>query len=115
MVRDKRPNLIFLMETKLRKKKMENVRTKIGLNNMFVVESIGKSGGLTLFWEEECKVEIKNFSHRHINAIVCDQLLNVEWKFTSFYGQPDASKRFEAWNLLKIFGSNGLESVDVCR
>jgi exonuclease III len=49
MVREKRPNLIFLMETKLRKKKMENVRTKIGLNNMFVVESIGKSGGLTLF------------------------------------------------------------------
>jgi hypothetical protein len=100
MVREKRPNLVFLMETKLHKKKMENVRTKIGLNNMFVVESIGKSGGLALFWEDECRVEIKNFSHRHINSLY-DQFLNVKWKFTGFCGQPDATKRIEAWSLLK--------------
>jgi hypothetical protein len=84
------------METKLRKKKMENVRIKISLNNMFMVESIGKSGGLVLFWEDECRVEIKNFSHRHINTTIYDQLLNVEWKLTGFYGQPDATKRIEA-------------------
>ena len=101
MVNDKRSNLVFLMETKLRKKKMENVWTKIGFNNMFVVECVGKSGGLVLFWEDECSVEIQNFSHRHINAIVHNQQMNIDWKFTGFYGQPDATKRFEGWNLLK--------------
>jgi hypothetical protein len=58
MVRAKRPNLIFLMETKLRKNKMEMVRTKIGFDNLFIVESVGKSGGLALLWEDGCEVEV---------------------------------------------------------
>jgi hypothetical protein len=27
--------------------------------------------------------------------------MNMDWKFTGFYGHPDATKRLEAWNLLK--------------
>jgi hypothetical protein len=27
--------------------------------------------------------------------------MNIDWKFTSFYGHPDATKRYESWNLLK--------------
>jgi hypothetical protein len=51
------------METKLRKNKMENIQTKTGFNNMFVVEYVGKSGGLALFWEDGCDVEVQNFNH----------------------------------------------------
>jgi hypothetical protein len=78
MVKDKRPNLVFLMETKLRKTKMENVRTKIGFNNMIVVECVGKSEGLVLFWEDSLDIEVQNFSQRHVNAIVHDQQLNID-------------------------------------
>ena len=80
------------METKLQKNKMENVRLKIGFNNMFVVESIGKSGGLALFWEDDIDIEIQNYSQRHVNTIVHNQQLNIDWKFTGFYGQPDSTK-----------------------
>ncbi len=38
----------------------------------FVVEPVGRSGGLALLWKEEKEVEIYNFSRRHINAIVKD-------------------------------------------
>jgi hypothetical protein len=71
---------------------METIQTKIGFNNI--------SEGLALFWEEECKVEIQNYSHRHINAIVHHQLF--KWKFIGFYGHLDVTKRFGAWNLLKF-------------
>jgi exonuclease III len=53
LVKDKRPAMIFLMETKLRKSRMELVRIKIGFPNMMVVDSIGRSGGLALFKERE--------------------------------------------------------------
>jgi exonuclease III len=102
MVREKKPNLMFLMETKLRKNKIELIRTKIGFNNMFVVECVGKSGGLALFWEDGNNVEVQNFSHRHINAIVHNRVVDVDWKFTGFYGHPDSTKHHEAWQLLKI-------------
>jgi exonuclease III len=70
MVKEKKPDLVFLMETKLRRKKMENIRIKLGFSNMFVVDCIGRSGGLGLFWGEEAKVEVKNFSQRLVNAII---------------------------------------------
>jgi hypothetical protein len=58
------------METKLRKMKMEQIRCKLGFKNSFVVESIGKSGGLALLWGEEISVDIQNYSNRHINGII---------------------------------------------
>jgi hypothetical protein len=41
---------------------MEKVRHKLGSANLFVVESVGKIGGLALLWEAESNVEIQNFS-----------------------------------------------------
>lgn len=101
MVNDKRPNLVLLMETKAQKKKMENIRIKLTFPNMFIVESVGKSEGLVLFWEDGCDVEIQNYSNRHINATIHNHQLQVDWKFTSFYGHPDVTRRIEARNLLK--------------
>jgi hypothetical protein len=60
MVQERRPNLVFLMETKLQKNKMEMVRPKISFDNLFVVECVGKSGGLALLWEDGCEVEVQN-------------------------------------------------------
>jgi exonuclease III len=70
LVKTKKPNLVFLMETKSRNKRMETVRVRIGFANLFVVECIGKSGGLALLWNDEINVEIQNFSRHHINAKV---------------------------------------------
>jgi hypothetical protein len=70
MVKAKCPTVIFLMETGMRQVKMEKIRCSLGFNNLFVVDYIGKSGGLALLWKEEAGLEIQNFSHRHIHAIV---------------------------------------------
>jgi hypothetical protein len=49
---------------------MEFIIIKLGFGNMFAVDCVGKSGGLGLLWGDDAKVEVQNFSHRHINAIV---------------------------------------------
>jgi hypothetical protein len=83
----------------------ENVRCKLGYPNMFVVDSVGWSGSLVLFWNNDISVTIENFSHRHINGVI-EILGGVEnWKFTGFYGHPDVAKRHEAWALLRYLAT----------
>jgi exonuclease III len=101
MVKQKKPILVFLMETKLRHDRMEAIRRKLEFPNMLAVDCIGKSGGLALLWNEEVKLEIQNYSQRHINAVIRGPEGEAPWKFTGFYGQPDVAKRHEAWALMK--------------
>jgi hypothetical protein len=47
-VKEKKPKIVFLIETKARAKRMEKVRLQLGFEHMLVVDSVGKSGGLAL-------------------------------------------------------------------
>lgn len=67
MVKENNPNILFLIETKCNKNKLENLRVKLRYGGLFIVDSVGRSGGLALFWREDVLLEIQNF---HINAIV---------------------------------------------
>jgi hypothetical protein len=101
MVKEKRPNILFLMETKCPKSKMEGIRVKLGYNGMFVVDPVDRNGGLAHLWCETQDLEIQNFTRRHINAIVKEADREVSWKLTCFYGHPVAAKRHESWALLE--------------
>jgi exonuclease III len=70
LVKEKRPNMVFLMETMLHTARLEMLKFKLGFDCVFVVDSKGKSGGLALIWYEDFHVTIQNFSRHHINAIV---------------------------------------------
>jgi hypothetical protein len=102
MVRDKRLEVVFLMETKMSRRKMKNIILKLGFPNMFVEDCVRRSGGLSLFWGDGAKVEVQNYSHRHVNAIINGPKAGVNWKFIGFYGHPNPSRRHEAWTLLKF-------------
>lgn len=48
VVRQEKPMLFFLCETLAKKSKMEWVQLKLGYQGMFVVDSVGRSGGIAL-------------------------------------------------------------------
>lgn len=52
MVKEKKPTLFFLMETKMMNIKNCFLKNKIGYDGMFVVDCMGGSGGLTLLWKK---------------------------------------------------------------
>ena len=89
LTKEKKPTILFLMETKYRRQKMEYIQVKMGFECMFVVDPIGRSGGLALCWNDAKLLEIQNFSRQHINAIVHKGDSGCSWKLTGFYGHPD--------------------------
>jgi exonuclease III len=101
LVKDKKPDILFLMETKCRKEKMEIIRVKLGFQGLFVVEPVGRSEGLALLWQDVQRLKIQNFTQRHINAIVTHGENGESLKLTCFYGHPVTAKRHESWALLE--------------
>ena len=83
---------------------MTFIKQKLGFKNMLMVDCIGRSGGLALFWKDEAGVAIQNYSLCHIHAVI--NLPNMsKWTFTGFYRHPETHKRCEAWCLLKYLKS----------
>jgi hypothetical protein len=68
LVKEKKLKLVFLIETKLQSHRFETINLRIGFDSVFVVDYVGKSGGLTLLWKAEIEVDIQNYSCRHINT-----------------------------------------------
>lgn len=45
------PDVVFTIEMKLDQDRMEQIRSKIGFYGYLVVNTMGRSGGLTLLWK----------------------------------------------------------------
>ena len=93
-------SLVFLMETKLplkSMKRMSNIKHSLGLTQVLVVPSEGRSGGIALLWKPETNVHIQSFSWWHIDAVIDSGSCTGKWHLTSFYGNPDIDGRPESW------------------
>ena len=94
IVKQEGPTLLFVMETKIRAARVENLKFTLGFEGCFAVNSVGLSGGIGLFWSRDVLVELKNFSTGHIDAVVRKKDQNsFEWRFTGFYGAPRVEDR----------------------
>ena len=76
-----KPQLIFLCETKLKSGQVKKVCNQLAIENVFVVDSEGKSGGLAIMWNTDMAVQIKSYSRHHINFQVQNAQGNA-WKGT---------------------------------
>ena len=96
------PALLFVMETKIRAKRVEDLRARLGFAGCFAIDSEGLSGGLGLFWSSDVIVDVKNKSSDHIDCVVQKvDLSSPPWRFTGFYGAPRAENRHHSWRFLR--------------
>ncbi|KAL0386175.1 UNVERIFIED_CONTAM: putative mitochondrial protein [Sesamum radiatum] len=111
-IRKWRPQLVFLSETKCGNARFERVRDRL---NMFgiCVPAEGRSGGLALLWEKEVVVQLLSYSIHHIDVHILDGNSSTNWKFTGFYGEPDASRRRGVWEKLVCL-SNQSDALWLC-
>lgn len=70
LIRKFRPSMIFLSETKMQDHRIDGVQRRMGFPCGFNVSPIGKSGGLSLWWDANLEVEICLSSKNVIDARV---------------------------------------------
>lgn len=88
------------METKYSSRKWDLLKRILKFDGCLVVDLVGRSGGLALLWRLELGVTIPSYSRNHVSARIKEAEGCEEWQFTEFYGQFDASRRKEMWDLL---------------
>lgn len=62
LVQQKKPNLIFLQDTKVNKTKLQQLCDNLGFEDLRVVDPEGHSGGLFLLWREKGTCSSNQFS-----------------------------------------------------
>ena len=108
LMRDNHPDIVFLMETFCDHKVMETLRVKLGFDAKLVVDRVGNSGGLCLFWKVDFDVSLLSYSRFHIDTTVISHG-DKKWRLTGFYGNPVANQRSHGWTLLRRLA--GLSSL----
>ncbi|XP_042948632.1 uncharacterized protein LOC122281317 [Carya illinoinensis] len=103
LVKAKSPDLIFLIEIKCSRDRMEFIRNKLGFDNCFTVNSRGRSGGLAFLWSSNIEFNISTYTSWHISATIKLPSDKAPWLITGFYGHPNTTKRSETWLLLREF------------
>lgn len=98
---------MFLQETRLKAREVENCKYKLGFINCLAVDCAGKSGGITLLWNRDVDLAIKSFSIYHVDAFVKNVGSNkMNWYLTRVYGHPEAHLRYKVWDLIRRLHSS---------
>lgn len=96
LVRNKRHEFIFLMETKCGVQALNSVKFKLGFENVFVVNSLRRKGGLAMLWKLYNRVEVIHFQ---INISI-SKFTNLSLIFSGFFfglcGYPKINRRKES-------------------
>lgn len=100
LVRTEKPMIIFLCEMLARKSKIEWVQLRLDYQGFFVVEPVGRSGGLALLWKESEQVELLDFSQNHVDVIIIMENGDL-WHLTGLYGEPNKTLRRRTLDLLR--------------
>ena len=105
IIRSQRPSLIFLIETLVNDEKIEQLRIQLGFDGKFVVNRVGRGGGIALLWKQPMTYNLLSFQNNFIDVSV--HVPNkVVWRLTCFYGFPERNRRKDSWNLLRILHGN---------
>ncbi|XP_031131674.1 uncharacterized protein LOC116033058 [Ipomoea triloba] len=100
LVSCKKPEFLFLMETKVAQLHAERLRVKLGFDGLYYVDSLGLSGGLALFWRKNCSARLLSYSRNHVDVEVT-QPGPICWRMTCFYGFLERGRRKDSWDLLR--------------
>lgn len=78
-------DIIFLYETKLHTVEFDKIKRRCECETCFVVNAMGRRGGLALMWKSDWDVNIQSYSANHIDTLVTLEVRNKLW-VTGFYG-----------------------------
>ncbi|KAK4259111.1 hypothetical protein QN277_005478 [Acacia crassicarpa] len=94
------------METKQKAKVMRKVRRRCGFNEEWIVNPVGISGGLALWWSDVLTVNILFSSSNIIHTSVISETLSTPSYITFIYGPTDEGDRMLCWQKVRRISNN---------
>uniref|UniRef100_A0A803MVI3 Uncharacterized protein n=1 Tax=Chenopodium quinoa TaxID=63459 RepID=A0A803MVI3_CHEQI len=88
------------METKIDSVRLEGIRNKCGFSNGLCLSSVGLSGGIGLWWNDN-NVNVVSYSNNHIAVDVSNNGNNNVWRAIGVYGWPENENKHQTWLLMK--------------
>jgi hypothetical protein len=94
------PTVLCILETQIDKARVESLASSVGFDNAYAINSVGRSGGIGLFWNKSIKLEVLGYSDYHVDVAVREP--GVEpWRMSVFYGEAQTHLRHQTWDTLK--------------
>lgn len=97
LVKGHKPAILFLMEARAQKERLECVRRKFKFQNVFCVLALGIVGGLCLLWNNNYDVQILHCCRNFIHTWVKEKKTKNLFEITFVYGNPLFSQRRHLW------------------
>lgn len=94
------PVVLFLMETRAPKERVERLKRTLKFKFAFCVEPMGLSGGLCLLWKEQVHLQIFSSSPNFIHSNISDPRGMFEYDCTFIYCNPKFQHRRNLWDRL---------------
>ncbi|XP_060968817.1 uncharacterized protein LOC115701983 [Cannabis sativa] len=101
LIREFKPDVLFLMETRLVKGKSLEIKRQLSFANVYEVPRVGMGGGLMLLWKERVVVSGITSTPNYISCFMKLENIPIKWHFCGFYGEPNISKRRLTWDMLE--------------
>jgi hypothetical protein len=95
------PKLVFLSETRQSEEQLKALRWRLGLKGCLAKSSVGRSGGIALFWDDSLKIDLITITNKLIDVEVQESPSASPWRISFIYGEPRAEDRHLTWELLK--------------
>jgi hypothetical protein len=70
------------------------------MDKMEVVESVGASGGLILYWRNPFVIQVRDKTKNFIDVVVGEST-DEAWRFTGFYGEPEWEDKHLSWGYIR--------------
>ncbi|KAJ1296597.1 hypothetical protein BS78_01G314000 [Paspalum vaginatum] len=101
LVKQYRPSLLFLSETKMREEKVKRFMWPMGYNGCLAINCQGRGEGLALFWSMEHSVSLQSLCPNFIDVHI-KQESGVIWRVTFIYGEPKTEQRHVFWDRMRF-------------
>lgn len=90
ILRKRKPELVFLMETRMTLAQMEKRHIQCGFHGGVTVGREGLGGGFMLMWAKGWQVQLLSYSQGHFQAHIKTPE-GYSFNFTGFYGHPETT------------------------
>ncbi|KAL4280035.1 hypothetical protein GQ457_03G016680 [Hibiscus cannabinus] len=92
------PDFIFLCETRLRTQSSAFLKSVLGYESCFFVDSGPGCTGLAIFWNNKIKVDLLSYSPLHIDVVISYD--SSSFRFTGMHGRSESTLKKHNWALI---------------